>query len=167
MQRISNCSMGRERGLVDRVFCLIYCKDIVDEANKDKYSLVLAQMRSDGKMGFPGGKVEQHHNNLIDALLDELKEEIGLIDVDLNKLKHSATFANENRQITTYKYEVSYDEFKQIYLNSKNAMHFFEENMGCVMLKIHESSIKNIYKQFFCGTGKSELKILINDEGLL
>lgn len=167
MKRIKNHSMGREEGKLDRVFCLIYCRDVINEKNEDKHALVLAQMRSDGKIGFPGGKVEQHHKTLIDALLDELREEIGLVNIDLKRLKYSATFSNEYRQITTYKYEVSYEEFKDIYLNSKKAIHFLVENMGCVMLKIHESSIQNIYRQYFCGTGKSELKILINEESLL
>ena len=165
MERIQTGVRGKEFGKLDRVFCLIYTKGIY--INGEKCSLVLAQMRHDGMLGFPGGKVEEHHETLIEALKDELSQEINLKDIKENKLKTMATFSDDKRHITVYKYEVNFRTFKEIQRNVNNAEHFYIENMGSIALKITENSLKNIKKQRFRGTGKLELDILIDEERLL
>ena len=183
MKRIKSGKMGRNYGKRDVVFCLIYCTDATPYIDYDKYlnseneedkkmltkktNLVLAQMRADGRLGFPGGGVEEHHDTLLDALKDELYEEINLENLKEENLELLATFSDEKRHITTYKYKVSFKEFKDIYYNSHKAKHFFSENMGSVMLQITDDTIKNVFKHYFSGTGKLELKLLINEENLI
>lgn len=165
MERIQTGKRGRKEGKLDRVFCLIYTRNAYIDG--ERCSLVLAQMRHDGMLGFPGGKVEEHHSTLRSALRDELKQEINLVKLKEEKLKMMATFADEKRHVTTYKYEVDFKTFENIQKTSCNAEHFYLENMGCIALKITEDSLKNIRRQKFRGTGKLELDILINQEGLL
>lgn len=165
MNRIQAGLRGVDVKKLDRVFCLIYVKNVYLKG--EKCSLVLAQMRHDGMLGFPGGKVEKHHKTLKEALKDELRQEISLFNVNEKDLKLLATFADDKRHVTTYKYEVDYSTFKRIHRNASNAEHFYLENMGSIALKITEDSLANIKKQSFRGTGKLELDILINEEQLL
>lgn len=165
MNRIQAGIRGNSVGKLDRVFCLIYTRGVCIEG--EKYSLVLAQMRHDGMLGFPGGKVEIYHDTLMSALRDELREEINLENINEDNIKLMATFADEKRHITTYKYEVDFETFKKIQENSCRAEHFYVENMGCIALKITEDSLKNIRRQKFRGTARLELDILIDGEDLL
>lgn len=183
MELIKKGTMGRSLGKKDMVFCLIYCEDATPYSNYDYFLLsndikqvnkanmicpmVLAQMRWDGKLGFPGGNVEPHHNTLIDAIKSELEEELNFTDIDESKLELLATFANDKRHITSFSYKVSYDEFKEIYNKSLTAKHFMSENVGSVMLQIHDVSFNNLMKQNFSGTGKSELELLVKEKNLL
>lgn len=156
---------GINEGKLDRVFCLIYTKNVFLDG--EKCSLVLAQLRHDGMLGFPGGKVEAHHKTLISALKDELMQEINLKDVKNKRLKMMCTFADKKRHVTAYKYGVDFKTFKEIHRNVTKAEHFYKENMGSVALKITKDSLKNIKKQKFRGVGQLELDILIEQEGLL
>lgn len=165
MNRIQTGKRGKDEGKLDRVFCLIYVRDVYFEG--ERCSLVLAQMRHDGMLGFPGGKVESYHKTLRSALRDELRQEINLTNIKEDNLKMMATFADNKRHITTYKYEVDFNTFKEIQRNVVNSEHFYIENMGSIALKITEDSLKNIKKQKFRGTAKLELEVLISQENLL
>lgn len=165
MERIQTGSRGRDCGKLDRVFCLIYTKGVV--IDNEKCSLVLAQMRHDGMLGFPGGKVEEYHKTLNAALRDELYQEINLKNIKYKKLKMMATFSDEKRHVTIYKYRVDFKTFREIQKNASYAKHFYIENMGSIALKITEDSLKNIKKQRFRGTGRLELDMLISEEKLL
>lgn len=183
MKLIKKGTMGRDLGKKDMVFCLIYCDESTPYDNYDYFLLskdirkvnsanmicpmVLAQMRWDGKIGFPGGNVEEHHKTLLEAIKAELEEEINYTDVDESKLELLATFANDERHITSFTYKVSYSEFKYIYEKSLAATHFMSENVGSVMLQLHEVSYNNLIKQTFSGTGKSELELLVKEKNLL
>lgn len=168
-------TMGREFGKKDMVFCIIYCRYSQPYIDYDYFTksedpkmrekaklvcpLVLAQTRWDGLLGFPGGNVEAHHENLIQAVKAELKEEVNFINIDEKKLVPLATFANEWRHISSFTYEVSYEEMKDIFKRSLTAEHFISENVGSVMFQMHRLSYENILKQSFAGTGKDELKL--------
>lgn len=165
MQRLKAGTRGLYSKKVDRVFCLIYVKNVYIDG--EKCSLVLAQMRNDGMLGFPGGKVENYHKTLKGALKDELKQEINFYNVDERKLKPMVTFADDRRHVTAYKYEVDLETFKKIHRNSHNAECFYSENMGSVALKITKKSLQGIKKQKFRGMGKLELDVLIKEEKLI
>ena len=165
MNRLKAGTRGLYNRKLDRVFCLIYVKNVYLDG--EKCSLVLAQMRHDGMLGFPGGKVEKYHKTLKMALKDELKQEINLFNIDENKLRPMATFADNKRHITTYKYEVDLETFKRIHKNSYKAECFYSVNMGSIALKLNKKSISNIKKQKFRGMGKLELEILIKEENLI
>ena len=165
MNRLKAGTRGLYSGKLDRVFCLIYVKNIYLDG--EKCSLVLAQMRSDGMLGFPGGKVEKYHKTLKSALKDELKQEINFFNINENKLKPMITFADNKRHITTYKYEVDLETFKKIHRNSSKAECFYSENMGSIALKLTKKSIVNIKKQKFRGVGRLELETLIKEEKLI
>lgn len=176
-------TMGRYYGKKDMVFCLIFADIAAPYENYDYFTqskndldkekalrnipMVLCQMRWDGKLGFPGGNVELHHKNLEEAVLAELEEEIGLVDINMDNLNLLATFADDKRHITSFSYKVTYEDLKKIQLNSCNAKHYYSENTGSILLQIHENSVPNLNKQFFAGTGLKELNLLINKFNLL
>lgn len=178
-KRILAGTMGRPMGKKDMVFCIIHCDNAKPYINydyflnsddedtrakaKDEYPLVLAQMRWDGKLGFPGGNVEQHHETLIDAIKAELEEEINFKNVDVTRLKPLSTIADSKRHITAFEYSVTEEELDEIFKNSLTAKHFKSENTGSIMLQLHELSIPNLKNQIFSGTGNLELEIFISE----
>ena len=132
--------------------------------------MVLAQMRWDGKLGFVGGNMEKHHTSLIEALRDELEEEIGwnLTPTELESIaKPHATYAKNGRHIVSYKIKVTAKQLIQLQQNAKAGKHFISENCGNVLLQIHENSVNSLLSQTFSGTGCLELEKLIKDENLL
>ena len=183
MKRVKNGISGRKYGKEDNVFCIIYCRDARPYLNYDiykksknkkdrkkvheKYPIVLAQMRHDCKIGFPGGKVELKNTSLVDGLMRELYEEINLKNINLNKLEIISTYSNHKAHTTTFAYEVTFKEMIRIVNNSKNAKHSFIENMGSFMLRLDHTTLDNISKHNFSGTGIEDLNTLIKDKKLL
>lgn len=175
--------MGRNFGKEDMVFCLIYAEDSKpytkydyflsseDEKEREKANIVVATvcafMRWDGTIGFPGGYVEPYHKNLIQAIKDELKEEMAFDCIDESKLELLATFANKDRHITTFKYKVSWSKMKEIQMNSYNGKDFYSENTGTFLMQIHPKAMSNYINQVFAGTGKEEFLLLVEEECLM
>ena len=167
----------------DKVFCIIFCRDAKPYSDYDvyinsdlechrakvhkKYPAILAQMRHDCKIGFPGGKIDNLNLSLIENLKKELFEEINFKDIDISKLELLSTFFTEKSKTTVFSYEVSFEEMKDIVINSKNAPHSFVENMGSFIFKLDSSTINNINKHHFSGNGLDELNLLINKKELL
>lgn len=183
MRHIKNRDCEKISRQQDNVFCIIYCTNAKPYLNYDVYKnsknrkdrakiyktypMVLTQMRHDGKIGFPGGKVEPDNYSLIDGLLRELKEEINLNNVNINKLEILSTYSNHKGRTTTFIYEVTFEEMISIINNSKNAKHAFIENMGSFMLKLDHSTLQNISKHNFSGEGLKDLHLLIKNKKLI
>lgn len=183
MGRIKKGTLGRNFGKTDNVFCIIFCRDAMPYSNYEvyknskyeedrdkvnrKYPAVLAQMRHDCKIGFPGGKIDSKNISLIDGLKKELYEEINLKELDVNRLEILSTFSNHKSHTTTFIYEVNFEEMIDIINNSKDAPHSFVENMGSFMFKLDSYSINNVLRHNFSGTGADELNILIKNKKLL
>ena len=183
MGRIKKGTPGRNFGKTDNVFCIIYCKDATPYSDYDvyknskykddrdkvnrRYPAVLAQMRHDCKIGFPGGKIDSENVSLIDGLKKELYEEINLKELDVNRLEILSTFSSRKSHTTTFIYEVNFEEMINIINNSKDAPHSFVENMGSFIFKLDSYSANNALKQNFSGTGADELNILIKNKKLL
>ena len=127
--------------------------------------MLLAQMRHDGKIGFPGGKVES--DSLVDGLLRELKEEINLHEIDLSRLEILSTYSSDKSHTTTFIYEVSFNDIISIVNSSKNSKHSFVENMGSFLLKLDNDTLKNITKHKFSGTGVKDINLLIKSKKLI
>lgn len=180
---MENVNMGRNVGKKDMVFCIIFADKATPYENYDCFlnsddenirnkanmnvPMVLAQMRWDGKLGFPGGNVESHHNTLIEAIKSELEEEINLININEDNLIPLVTFSDEKKHISSFAYKVTYEELKEIQKNSFNSKHFYTENCGSVLFQIHEKSVDNLKQQVFSGTGKDELLYLIEKMNLI
>lgn len=164
------------------VFCIIYCDDAKPYTNYNTYtksrsqqirekanertSLVLAQMRDDGMLGFPGGHVKRNQS-ILSALKSELREEINMYNLDETRLEKLYTSINMRRQIIAYAYKVSYEELKEIFLRSNMAEHSICENCGTILLNINKKNIDNIMGHKYAGSSKEDLKILVNKYKLL
>ena len=170
--------MGREQGKKDMVFCIINAKNVQPYKNSKKenlkkdtkemvVSIALAQFRiTDGKIGFPGGKVENYDETLIQALCREVKEEINY-DLDVDKLKPLATFGNEKHNISSFTYDVSLDELDSIVENASKAVDYSVENSGMIKLHLHKQNIPNILAHNWCGTASKELELFMKQLGLI
>lgn len=183
MRYIKNDKFTKKHNKRHNVFCIIYCRNAQPYLNYDvyrnskdklerdkvykKYPMVLAQMRHDGKIGFPGGKVEDNNTSLIDGLLKELDEEINLKRINTNRLKILSEYSNHKSHTTTFMYEVSFEEMISIVNNSRYSKHSFIENMGSFIMKLDQSSLKNISKHNFSGTGVKDLNLLVKKKKLL
>lgn len=156
-------TMGREYGRKDMVFCLFYCH----KSENNKTPFVLAHMRDDGRLGFPGGNMERKHRTIFDTLKDEVREEINFTELDVEKLELMTTSINTRRHITTFSYEMSFEELKKIQLDSINAEHYLIENMGTILLPITKKTLNELVLNNFTGNSKNDLKMLVYKKGLL
>lgn len=135
--------------------------------------VVLMQMRFDGALGFPGGKVERsdysgnlNEYSLKKALIRELKEEINLdMYIDFSKVNHLSTFASDDLYIHNFSYRLTEEQFMNIFKKSNNPLNV-SENAGCVICHLNNFGNGRGYRNFqrnnFKATSLAELRLLKN-----
>ncbi|RLA73089.1 MAG: hypothetical protein DRG30_06695 [Epsilonproteobacteria bacterium] len=134
--------------------------------------------RWDGRIGFPGGTVEENEP-LLDALLREIKEEIG-ISAKADKVHH---IASHDGRILTHLYglKVLEAEFLHIYYHILNNFsrsillhayeegddsHFMSEITGVKIVPLIQHKGKGISKfleNSFAGASKDEIEIMLRE----
>lgn len=152
------------------VFMSFYSYISVD-SKKNKIPAVLLQMRREGVIGFPGGKVEieDHQGNLNEytlkkALIRELKEEINLqMELDFDKFQHLSTFSSKDLFIHNFSYRLTEDEFLELFSNSNKPLNI-AENAGCIICYLHNfgggRGLRNFMGNSFKATSLAELQLL-------
>ena len=155
VEQIENGTLTENQG----VFLAVY--------NSEK-KVTLMQMRSDGKLGFPGGTVDPGED-LITALWRELLEETGF---DLDTLPGYSTnlFCSHRFKRSNGDYfhthlfvmETDIDTMKNIMLSTiTKAEHFIEENNGNFIVSLKEKNDINIFmNNYMANTVKEELEVL-------
>lgn len=133
--------------------------------------VVLMQMRFDGAIGFPGGKVEKsdysgnlNEYSLKKALLRELKEELNLdMYIDFNKVNHLTTFASDDLYIHNFTYKLSEKDFMKVFRDSNNPLNI-SENAGCIVCHLNNfgngKGYRNFQRNNFKATSLAELRLL-------
>lgn len=122
--------------------------------------------RWDGKIGFPGGMVEEGETPLV-AAIREAKEEIGLeLTEDQLEFVVTTTESNEKRDLVTHLYAhfVSYEELINIGRRLTLAEHFGSEATGFVMIQCIDGKkpiFSNFLKNHFPPTAKEQLEALV------
>jgi len=185
VQNIKRVPFGeRDDGKRDAVFLAIYVDEISpwkyfdDDIRHVKCPALIMIDRWDGRMGFPGGTVEDDET-LLNALVREIKEEIG-ISAKADKV-HG--IASHRGRITTHLYglKVLESEFLHIYYHILNNFsrsillhayeegdesHFMSEITGIkiVPLVLHEGKgINKFIEGSFAGSAKEELEIIMKE----
>lgn len=169
---------------MNAVFLAIYVKEISpwkyfkDEIAHDNCPAVIMIDRWDGRMGFPGGTVDEDEP-LLDALKREIKEEIG-IRVRRHKVH---PIASQEWKICTHFYglEVNELEFLHIYYHILNnfsrsiLLHAYEEGdesrfisetTGIKIVPIIDENgkgIKNFLENRFAGATKEDFLIFLKE----
>ena len=168
----------------DAVFLAIYVDAISpwryfkDDMQHLKCPALIMIDRWDGRMGFPGGTVNAGES-LLDALVREIKEEIG-ITIKPDKVHPIAT--HENRIIThLYGLKVLEAEFLHIYYHILNNFsrsillhayeegdesHFMSEITGIKIVPLiqHENKgIKRFVENAFAGATREDLDVLLKE----
>lgn len=172
------------RDKTNAVFLAIYVNEISpwkyfdDHIKSIKCPAIIMIDRWDGRMGFPGGTVNEGEP-LIDALVREVKEEIG-ITVKPDKVR---PIASHEWKIATHLYglEVQEAEFLHIYYHMLNNFsrsillhayeegdesHFMSEITGIKIIPIVQHAGKGInlfLKNSFAGSAKDELLIMLDE----
>lgn len=156
------------------VFMSFYTHLNVKDKYKGKTELVpavLMQMRVDGAIGFPGGKVEKtdytknlNEYRLKKALMRELKEEINLdMRLDFSKINHLSTFASNELYIHNFSYKLTEEEFMKVFEQSNKPLNI-AENAGCIICLLnnfgHGQGYRNFQKNNFKATSLAELRML-------
>ena len=166
------------------VFLAIYVEEIApwkyfkDQIKHIKCPALIMIDRWDGRMGFPGGTAEPDES-LLDALVREIKEEIG-IRVKRDKVH---PIASHEWKIATHLYglRVQEIEFLHIYYHILNNFarstllhayeegdesHFMSEITGIKIVPLIEHAGKGINKfveNSFAGSAKEELYIIMRE----
>ncbi len=167
------------------VFLAIYTKEVapwkyfMDEMKHTICPAVIMIDRWDGRMGFPGGTLEEGEP-LLDALVREIKEEIG-IRVKPDKVKEVVSFDNEKIVTHLYALEVHEVEFLHIYYHILNNFarsilkhayededdsHFMSEITGIKIVPIIRHQNKGINKflqNSFAGSSKEDLLVFMEE----
>ncbi len=160
------------------VFLAIVCKEAQPYLNyphiDDKQQvvpIVLFTHRSDGTFGFPGGKVDPGEN-LVEAIFREVREEIGLSDLQVRELVPVCSHDIIPGLVThLYAVFVNYVRLKKIAQHAHTAVHFGSESNGVVQAKIHDfgegCGLSEILKSSFVPSAREELVILLEDKRIL
>lgn len=166
------------------VFLVIYVEEISpwkyfkDQIRHTKCPALIMIDRWDGRMGFPGGTAEEGEP-LLDALVREIKEEIGIT------LRPDKVFpvASHEWKITTHLYalKVLEAEFLHIYYHILNNFarstllhayeegdesHFMSEITGIKIVPVVQHDGKGIrmfLENSFAGSAKEELLIVLKE----
>lgn len=182
MQRVEFGDFYREK--TNAVFLAIYVNEISpwkyfdDHIKSVKCPAIIMIDRWDGRMGFPGGTVNEGED-LLDALVREVKEEIG-INVKPDKVR---PIASHEWKIATHLYglEVQEAEFLHIYYHILNNFsrsillhayeegdksHFMSEITGIKIIPLVQHAGKGInlfLQNCFAGSAKNELLIMLDE----
>lgn len=166
------------------VFLAIYVESIApwkyfkDTMQHLKCPALIMIDRWDGRMGFPGGTVNENEN-LMEALMREIKEEIGITI----KPSHVEPIASHENRIVTHFYglKVLEAEFLHIYYHILNNFsrsillhayeegdesHFMSEITGIKIVPLiqHENKgINRFLENSFAGATKEDLEVLLNE----
>lgn len=156
---LKQLTLGAKGAKGDAAFLWIYSH------NPGKDIKVFAQLRKDGKLGAPGGKVEKDET-LLQAVLREVKEETG---IDLSKqeeyLVELATFGDESGK-HSHSFALKVDEkllyrFQEIATVQKGT-HGKDEAFGYVLLPVTNlKNFNNIIKHNFAFSARAEFTLLV------
>jgi len=182
MQRVEFGDLYRDKK--NAVFLAIYVKEISpwkyfnDDIKSMRCPALIMIDRWDGRMGFPGGTVNEGEG-LLEALVREVKEEIG-INVKPDKVH---PIAAHEWKIATHLYglEVLEVEFLHIYYHILNNFsrsillhayeegdksHFMSEITGIKIIPLVQHAGKGInlfLENSFAGSAKNELLIMLEE----
>lgn len=144
---------------------------IYDKKKKERIPVVMMQMRKDGLIGFPGGKVEEfdYQGNLNEytlkkALLRELKEELNLdIWLDLTKMTHLSTHKANDLYVHNFSYYLEEEKFLEVFAKA-NTHKDITQSSGVIVCHLHNygngRGYRNFLKHSFKSTSLSELTLL-------
>ena len=176
MEKIRHLEKGEiVNGAYHSVFVIIYsrrknkiCKTITREIPG-----LLTIFRSDGRLGFPGGRSESKDlanvgidmDSLKNTVIRETQEEIGYDITQRDHLKFESSTLIGKNQITTFSYLVTDMELNTIYREYTNIIgdSFNDDELfGLNRLYFPNSSIKkNILKQNFKPSARNDIEALL------
>ena len=148
-------AVGRYSRCVHASHILLWTKD---DSEGQEITYGLMQMRSDGRVGFPGGKSDEKEvdgNEIVMALLRELKEEInfaplkGQITLEDRVCSHLSSCGE--KVLHFFSKELPLNEFQNLEKTHMNARDFPKESLGLfrIPLKTSDQSVSQPFRKFF------------------
>ena len=130
--------------------------------------LMLMINRWDGKIGFPGGNINENET-IKDGLLREVREEIGLTLVP-NQISKIEEFTFQDKKVHLFVIQTDHYSMKEIIRNSTYCDSFLKENQGCFAVQMTDFNDESTRFQTvgftdflknsnFAGSGRIEVEI--------
>lgn len=130
--------------------------------------LMLMINRWDGKIGFPGGNINENET-IKGGLIREVHEEIGLTLVP-NQISKIEEFTFQDKKVHLFVIQTDHDSMKEIIRNSTYCDSFLKENQGCFAVQMTDFNDESTRFQTvgftdflknsnFAGSGRIEVEI--------
>ena len=153
-------AVGRYRRCVHASHILLWTKD---NSGGQEITYGLMQMRSDGRVGFPGGKSDEKEvdrNEIVRALYRELQEEINFTPLEgqitLEDRVCSHLNGTREKVLHFFAKELPLNEFQHLERTHMNARDFPNESLGIfrIPLKTSGHSVSQPFRKFVENFGK-------------
>ena len=154
-------AVGKHREATHAAHIMLWTKD---NCGDQEVIYALMQMRSDGRLGFPGGKSDEQtvdENEILSALYRELQEEIDFTPIQgqitlADRVSSHLSSSSSKKVLHFFAKELPLALFQKLEKNHMNARDFPKESLGLFRVPLRATGLPTYepVRKFFHSFGK-------------